>query len=50
MSTKGDLPLITKYQCATEYNKITDCIKANQDKINKCDVIYFNAARNSITR
>lgn len=41
MSSKDNLPLIIKYDCLKEYNFITECIKKNSDRINKCDVRYL---------
>jgi hypothetical protein len=43
MSNKEDLPLLLKYDCLSEYNKITECIKVNKEKINKCDVNIINS-------
>jgi hypothetical protein len=50
MSSKDDLPLIIKYDCVTEYYKIIECIKVNDEKINRCDVKYPNPGRYSNTR
>lgn len=46
MSSKDELPLLVKYDCLTEYDKITDCIKINPDRINRCDVNIINIASN----
>jgi hypothetical protein len=50
MSSKDELPLIFKYDCISEYNKIAECIKVNSEKINKCDVNKFNTANDHKSR